>query len=72
MRTTLDLEKELLEDVRVATGERTTSRAVAKALEEFLYFQAVARLEYLAGKVEVDDNWRENEELELADSDTCE
>lgn len=68
MRTTLELEKNLLDNVVRATGEKSQSKAVTRALEEYLYRKAVERLEELAGTIDVDDVWRELEELELAEA----
>ncbi len=68
MRTTLDIDEKVLKQVIQATGERTASKAVSKILESYLYQRAVDRLEQMAGKIEIDDIWRELEELELAEA----
>ena len=65
MRTTIDIDKELLEEVARATGEKSKSKAVSKALAEYLYWEAVKGLKAVAGKIDLVDNLEELEELEL-------
>ena len=65
MRTTLDIDNRLLEEVAKTTGEKTLSKAVSRALEEFIRRRKIERLIELAGKIELVDNWRELEEIEL-------
>jgi len=65
MRTTLDIDNKLLEEVAKTTGERTLSKAVSRALDEFLRRRKIERLIELAGKIDLVDNWRELEEIEL-------
>ncbi|MBI4236345.1 MAG: type II toxin-antitoxin system VapB family antitoxin [Chloroflexi bacterium] len=69
MRTTIDVDKALLDDVVRLTGERSMSKAVGRALEEFVYARAVERLRSLAGRIDIEDNWREMEEEEIAEYD---
>ena len=68
MRTTIDVDRDLLRDVIRVTGESTTSKAVSAALEDYLYRKALERLEELSGTVEIDD-WEESEQLELDEVD---
>ena len=65
MRTTLDIDNRLLEEVAKTTGEKTLSKAVSRALEEFIRRRKIERLIELAGKIDLVDNWRELEEIEL-------
>ena len=65
MRTTLDIDSRLLEEVAKTTGEKTLSKAVSQALEEFIRRRKIERLIELAGKIDLVDNWRELEEIEL-------
>jgi hypothetical protein len=71
MRTTLDLDPKLLEQMPELTGEKTPSKALNKLMAEALRKKKLAQLrafinspEYIDSLV---DNWRENEELELED-----
>ena len=65
MRTTLDVDPKLLEDVLKATGQKSKSKAVNKALEDYIRRIKIADLRAMAGKIDIEDNWRELEELEL-------
>jgi len=65
MRTTLDVDRELLEEIEKLTREKSPSKAVSKALREYIRRQKVEELIALAGKVDLIDNWRELEEREL-------
>ena len=55
MRTTLDIDGELLDKVVDATGERTKSRAVNAALKEYIRRKHVQELVDSWGKIIVDD-----------------
>jgi hypothetical protein len=68
MRTTLDIDKRLLQHVIEATGEKSASKAVSRALEEFMYRRALSRFEAIAEDGLVEDNWRELEELEMREA----
>ena len=65
MRTTLDVEKELLEAVMTLTYEKSLSKAVTKALEDYVRRRRVEELIALAGTFEVADDWREREGREV-------
>ncbi len=65
MRTTVNVELDLLEDVKRLTGEARLGRAVNAALVEFVRQQSIAQLRRLAGNIEIEDNWQEMEEIEL-------
>ena len=55
MRTTLDIDEKLVEDVIRFTGEKRKSKAVSKALEEYLRRRAIDELRAMAGKIQIDD-----------------
>ena len=65
MRTTLDIDERLLKGVVKATGQKTKSKAVNRALEEYLRRKAIDEIRAMAGKIDILDNWRDLEELEL-------
>ncbi len=65
MRTTLDIDKKLLEEVVEATGEKTKSKAVSQVLVEYVRHIKITELRAMAGKIDIIDNWRELEDLEL-------
>ncbi|MDA1348201.1 MAG: type II toxin-antitoxin system VapB family antitoxin [Chloroflexi bacterium] len=65
MRTTLNVDDAVLDEVVKLTGEKNKSKAVNKALEEYLRRRRIAELKEMAGKIDLVDNLKELEELEL-------
>jgi Arc/MetJ family transcription regulator len=65
MRTTLDLDADLIDAVVETTGERSKTRAVSKALAEYVRRRRVAELREIAGNIDLVNNLRELEALEL-------
>jgi Arc/MetJ family transcription regulator len=65
MRTTINLDPDLLNEVAAITGERDRGRAVNAALREFVRRDKIERLIALAGNIDIVDNWEEMEKLEL-------
>ena len=65
MRTTLDVDADLLDAIVETTGERSKSKAVNKALEEYVRRKRVAELREIAGNIALVNNLRELEALEL-------
>lgn len=68
MRTTLDVDERLLEEASKLMGEKSKSKAVNKILEEYIRRRKIDELRALAGHIDLVDNWRELEELELKDT----
>ena len=68
MRTTLALDKKLLEEAMKCSGEKTKTAAVNLALEDFVRRKKLAGLKSLSGKVRIDLDWRKAEEEELKSS----
>mgnify|MGYP001443828527 CR=1 FL=1 len=65
MRTTLNVDDAVLDEVVKLTGEKNKSKAVNRALEEYLRRRRIAELKEMAGKIDLVDNLKELEELEL-------
>ena len=59
MRTTLDIDRELLEKVVEATGERSKTKAVNKALQEYVRRKSIHEIQEMAGKFIIDDTRKE-------------
>ncbi len=62
MRTTLDIDRELLDKVVEATGERSKTKAVNKALQEYVRRTSINELREMAGKYIIDDTREEQRE----------
>ncbi|MPZ49893.1 MAG: hypothetical protein GEU75_11480 [Dehalococcoidia bacterium] len=65
MRTTLDVDPKLLEQVEEITGEKSPSKAVNKALVEYVRRRKLEELRRLIKQTTLNDTWREDEEAEL-------
>ena len=55
MRTTLDVDRKLLDQVVETTGERSKSAAVNRALQDFVRRTKINELRAMAGTVHLDD-----------------
>ena len=65
MRTTLNIDDELLESIVEATGEKNKSKAVNAALKEYIRRKHVQELIDSWGKIIVDDYTEEMDRLDL-------
>ena len=60
MRTTLEIDKKLLEEVTKVTGEKSLSKAVSKALDEYIRDKRIEELRAMLGKTDLNlDDWYE-------------
>jgi Arc/MetJ family transcription regulator len=58
MRTTLNLDDDILRTVQEETGARTKTQAVHEALKDFVRRKKIEKLIRLQGKVKFSSNWR--------------
>lgn len=65
MRTTLNIDDNLLEDVVTRTGKKNRSEAVRYALQEYIKQTRKMELLSMRGTVEIEDNWQELRDMEL-------
>lgn len=65
MRTTLDLEEDLLQQLLEISKARTKSRAVNLAIADYVRRQKRQQLKKLSGRLRLEENWRALRELEL-------
>ena len=65
MRTTLDIDEKLIDDILRITGEKQKSKAVTKVLEEFRRRVAIEELRAMAGKFDFKDRLEEQHEADL-------
>ena len=59
MRTTLDVDENLLSEVVCLTGEKTKGKAVAKALSAYVRHRRIQELRGMLGTTDLIDNWYE-------------
>ena len=64
MRTTLDVDKDLLDEVTSLTGEKSKGKAVSKALREYVRRKRIQELRDMAGTIDLVDNWYELRHME--------
>ena len=64
MRTTVDIDGKLLDRVIALTGEKSKSKAVCRALEEYVRRQSIEELRAMAGTIDLVDNWYELRHME--------
>ncbi|MEO7666260.1 MAG: type II toxin-antitoxin system VapB family antitoxin [Dehalococcoidia bacterium] len=67
MRTTMDVNPELLKEALEMTGEKSRGKVVDKALEEMIRRRKIEQLIALAGagKIDFEGDWEKWEEDEL-------
>lgn len=57
MRTTVSIDAKLVEEVLRVTGEKRKSKALAKALEEYIRWKRIEELRAMAGTIDLGDDW---------------
>ena len=65
MRATLNIPDDLMSEVQKFSGEKSKTRAIVIAMEEFVRDKKIKKLLSLRGKVQIDDVTKELDELEL-------
>ena len=65
MRATLNIPDRLIDDLIKETQAKTKTRAITMAIEDYLQKKRLEKLIALQGKLDLEDNWREMEALEL-------
>lgn len=67
VRTTLDIDAQLMEEAVRLSGERTKAAAVEAALREYVRLRRKKLLLELPGQVRLEENWEELREAELGE-----
>ncbi len=65
MRATLNISDDLISKVQQITGEKSKTKAITTAMEEFLRQKNIKKLISLRGKIEMDYDWEKEEKKEL-------
>lgn len=65
MRTTMSLDDVLIKELMEVTKAKTKTEAIHLAISEFVRRKKLEGLKALSGKIHLDLDWRELEELEL-------
>ena len=65
MRATLNIPDDLLEEVQKISGEKSKTKAITTAMQEFIKQKKIKELIALKGKVQIDYDSEKEEELEM-------
>ena len=65
MRATLNIPDDLISEAQKATGEKSKTKAIVTAIQEFIREKKVRELIALRGKVKIDYDWKKEEEREI-------
>jgi hypothetical protein len=65
MRATLNIPDDLLSEVQKISGEKSKTRAITIAMQEFVRQKKIRQLIALAGKIEIEDVTETLENLEI-------
>ena len=65
MRTTINVNDNLMNELIKRTKSRTKTEAIETAIKEFLDKKAIEDLISLSGKIDIDPDWQKDEEMEL-------
>ena len=65
MRTTINIEDELMEALMAGTKAKTKTKAVELSIREYLEKKSIEDLISLSGKIDIDPDWQKEEEDEL-------
>jgi hypothetical protein len=64
MRATLNIPDDLLAEVQKISGEKSKTKAITTAMQEFIKQKKIKELIALRGKIQIDDVTEELEKLE--------
>lgn len=67
-QATIELTAQELDDLRAFTQQENVNAAARTAMSEYLRYARRQQLKQLSGNVQMDDNWRELEALELQEN----
>lgn len=65
VKTTLDIDARLMDEVTSLSGERTKAAAVETALREYVRLRRKELLLSLPGNIRLEENWREFRDPEV-------
>lgn len=66
MRTTLNIDDNIMKKVMSYTGQKNRSEAVRRALSSFINEQKKKQILELRGQVDIEDDWRKLRKLDTS------
>jgi hypothetical protein len=65
VRATLNIPDRLIDDLIKETKAKTKTQAITRAIEDYIQKKRLEKLIAVQGNLDLEDNWREMEDLEL-------
>lgn len=65
MRATLNIPDELISEIQKISGEKSKTKAIIIAMEEFIRQKKMKELIALRGRIEINYDWQKEEAIEL-------
>ena len=65
MRTTINIQDDLMEALLTHTKAKTKTRAIELSIREYIEKKSIEDLVSLSGKISIDSDWQKGEEAEL-------
>ena len=65
MRTTLNLDDELVQELMKATQAKTKTDAIHQAISDMIRRKKIDKLKALSGKIRINLDWRKQEDVEI-------
>jgi len=69
MRATLNIPDELISEVQKLSGEKSKTKAIVSAMQEFVRDKKLRNIIALRGKIKIDDVTKELNELEVKEQE---
>ena len=65
MRATLNIPDDLISEVQKLSGEKSKTKAITVAMQEYVRHNKIKELISLRGKIKIEYDWEKEEELEM-------
>jgi len=65
MRATLNIPDDLIAEVQKLSGEKSKTKAIVTAMQDYVREKKIRMLLELRGKIRINYDWQKEEELEL-------
>jgi Arc/MetJ family transcription regulator len=65
MRTTINIQDDLMEALLVQTKAKTKTKAIELSIREYIERKSIENIVALSGKINIDSDWQKMEEDEL-------
>ncbi len=69
MRATLNIPDDLISEVQKLSGEKSKTKAIVNAMEEFVREKKLRQILDLRGKIKIEDVTKELDELEIKEQE---